>query len=136
MEVKIPETETYYRNDRGETYQVQGAAVNTETGKDMVLYQNKKGQMYVTPVEKFCEEMLPAADQAEEEQTMIMEFLDLTGSEEKVRYLQKKKLDLTDKFLQIAAQSLEFTENQDSLEMRYQDLIHYLKTLSKYEKRR
>lgn len=136
MDYKIPEEGDCYRNKQGENFQVKLVAVDTETGKEAVIYQAEDGKIYVTPAEKFCQKMEKALDVESEEQNMIMEFLDLTGSEEKVRYLQKKKLDLTDKFLQIAAQSLDFTENQDSLEMRYQDLIHYLKTLSRYEKRR
>ena len=71
----------------------------------------------------------------EEEQSLIMRFLDLSSNEEKLRFLQKYKTELTDEFLSAAAQSMDFTENAQTMEMRYQQLVKYIKTLMKYEKR-
>jgi len=43
---------------------------------------------------------------------------------------------LTEKFIGIAAQSLEFVENDGSLDERYRALLQYLRTVERYEKRR
>ena len=69
----------------------------------------------------------------EEEKSLVWEFLDLDTPTQKIDFLQLKKEEMTEEFLGIAAQSLDFVENEGSLEERYAELLHYLKTIEKYE---
>ena len=67
---------------------------------------------------------------------MILQFLDLNENEERAEFLQKHRAVLTDRFLTVAAESMEFTENADTLEERYAALMRFLRTKMKYESRR
>ena len=62
-----------------------------------------------------------------------MEYLDLYTVEEKLSYLLRVKDSVTEEFLQVVAQSLDFTENEGSLMERYDEILRYLQTVAKYE---
>lgn len=64
---------------------------------------------------------------------MIMEYLDLDTIDEKIQYLIKMKDCITDEFIGVVAQSLDYVENENSFSARYEALIRYLRTLAKYE---
>lgn len=154
MEYRIPRPGECYRHFKGNRYQILAIAKHTERKEKLVIYQGLYGDgvVYARPLEIFTGKVdrnkFPDADQEyrfeleedtavtdEGERSLIMEFLDLQTNEEKVIFLQKSKTEITDEFLAAAAMSLDFTESGRNLEMRYQDLMHYLKTLIKYEKR-
>lgn len=86
---------------------------------------------------KVLEESNKSTDELEETpinvSSMIMDFLDLRTTEEKIEFLLKVKNDITENFIEIVAQSLDFVENDGSLEERYEALIRYLKTVARYE---
>ena len=65
--------------------------------------------------------------------SMILEYLDLYTVEEKLSYLLRVKDSVTEEFLQVVAQSLDFTENEGSLMERYDEILRYLQTVAKYE---
>lgn len=69
------------------------------------------------------------------EQNLLLEFLDLPTNEEKIMFLQRIRAELTGSFLSAAAQSMDFYEKEEELELRYLDLLRYLETLARYEKR-
>ncbi len=151
MEYRRPKQGECYRHFKGDRYQVMAIAVHTETGEEMVVYQGLYGgnPVYVRPLEMFVSKVdkvrFPNVTQEYrfeleeetavpgEQDTLIGEFLDKKTYEEKVDFLQLHKQEMSEEFLSIAAQSMEFTEKASTLEMRYQDMLKYLKTLIKYE---
>ena len=74
--------------------------------------------------------------QDEKSKLSIMDFLDLSTATEKIQYLETMKDSMTEEFVGIAAQSLDFVENDGSLDERYRALLQYLRTVERYEKRR
>ena len=70
------------------------------------------------------------------DQTLIMDFLDLNTVDEKIQYLYSVKDKVTDGFITVAAQSLDFVETKEDLADRYHALVKYLKTVAKYERGR
>ena len=154
MEYRIPKAGECYRHFKGNRYQVLTIAKHTETGEDLVIYQGlyEGNPAYARPLPMFMSKIdhakFPDATQEYrfeleedtavtdvEEHSLIMKFLELESNEEKVTFLQRIKTEVTDEFLTAAAQSLDFIESRETLEMRYEDLLFYLKTLMKYEKR-
>lgn len=154
MEYRIPKAGECYRHFKGNRYQVLTIAKHTETGEDLVIYQGlyEGNPVYARPLPMFMSKIdhakFPDATQEyrfelEEdtavtdvgEHSLIMKFLELESNEEKVTFLQRIKTEVTDEFLTATAQSLDFIESRETLEMRYEDLLFYLKTLMKYEKR-
>lgn len=68
-----------------------------------------------------------------EQQKMLMAFLDLRTTNEKIAYLQKVRAEITPEFLEVAALSMDFVENDGNVEERFSSLIHFLQTREKYE---
>ncbi len=164
MELKMPKKGEIYRHFKGNLYKVLTIAMHTETEEMMVVYQEQNGEsVYARPlgmfVSKVNKEKYPEVSQeyrfelvSDESQTevktesetlsdaidnsMIMEFLDISAVSEKIRYLELKKNLIDDNFIGIVAQSLDFAENDGTLEERHRALLQYLKTVEKYEKRR
>lgn len=68
--------------------------------------------------------------------SMVMEFLDLDTVDAKINYLLKVKDKITEEFIGIVAQSLDFVENEGSLYERYDSVLRYLRTVARYESRR
>jgi hypothetical protein len=71
-----------------------------------------------------------------ENSTLIMDFLDKETTNEKMQFLLQNKDYMSDAFLSVAAQSLDFTESKATLEERFDDIMRYLRTVSKYENTR
>lgn len=71
-----------------------------------------------------------------EDSCLIMEFLDLDSTNDKIQFLLQNKDKVTSNFLSIVAQSLDFAENEGDLSERLDDILKYLRTISKYENTR
>ena len=148
MEYKRPKKGEIYRHFKGNIYEILTIAKHTETMEDMVIYQEVDGEApYARPLEMFVskvdKEKYPDILQVyrfelqdEKSKLSIMDFLDLSTATEKIQYLETMKDSMTEEFVGIAAQSLDFVENDGTLDERYRALLQYLRTVERYEKRR
>lgn len=66
---------------------------------------------------------------------LLMEYLDLESSAEKLCFLQKHRNDITGDFLEAVAVSMDFTESASTVELRLAEIMHYLEMRMKYERR-
>ncbi len=149
MARNIPKEGEIYRHFKGNRYQVITIATHTETEEKLVIYQALYGEggIFARPLEMFMEKTdkvkYPEAlqeyrfelEEAEEKKSMLMEYLDLKTNEERLQFLQKRKADVTEAFLEAVAQSMDYTEKETSVELRLVDLMNYLRMLMKYERR-
>lgn len=71
-----------------------------------------------------------------EDGSLVMGFLDLDSLNDKIQFLLQNKDRVTSNFLSIVAQSLDFVENAGDLSERFEDILKYLRTVSKYENTR
>ena len=144
----MPKKGEIYKHFKGNFYEVIAIAKHTETMEDMVIYSEVDVEKtYARPLEMFVskvdKEKYPEVLQTyrfelqdEKSKLSIMDFLDLSTVTEKIQYLETMKDSMTEEFVGIAAQSLDFVENDGSLDDRYRALLQYLRTVEKYEKRR
>ena len=148
MEFRIPKKGEIYKHFKGNLYEVIAIAKHTETKEMMVIYQETEGEaVYARPLEMFVskvdKEKYPEVLQVyrfelqdQKSKLSIMDFLDLSTATEKIQYLETMKDSMTEEFVGIAAQSLDFVENDGTLDERYRALLQYLRTVERYEKRR
>ena len=165
MEYRIPKQGDRYRHFKGNLYEVIIIARDSETLEEKVVYKSVDGEdAYVRPLAMFLSKvdhdkypdvkqefrfelvsseskMIQNAETVKEEtvmenQNMILEFLDLELTQEKLQYLKQNKEHITEQFLSVAAHSLDFVESKEGIEERLEDLLKYLNTVSKYENTR
>lgn len=132
MEYKKVARGNCYQFTNGKQYQVIEMPLDFETGEEMVVYKEieEEEQVYVRTLTSFLSEIKQVFD---DDMNLIEEFLDLDTNEQKLYFLQKYKRNITEKFISIVAQSMDFVEKETSLEMRYQDILHFIKMKMKYE---
>lgn len=149
MPRNIPKEGQIYRHFKGNRYQVITVATHTETEEKLVIYQALYGEggIFARPLDMFMEKTdkvkYPEAlqenrfelEETEEKKSMLMDYLDLETNEERLQFLQKRKADVTEAFLEAVAQSMDYTEKATSVELRLVDLMNYLRMLMKYERR-
>lgn len=158
MEYRIPKKGEIYRHFKGNLYEIVILARDSETLEEKVVYKELDGDaayvrslpMFVSLVDKvkypdvlqeFRFELVkePVSTKTDKydtriaEDSKIMEFLELRTVDDKITYLQNIKENITEEFIGVAAQSLDFTENEGSLSERYEALLHYLRTVRRYE---
>lgn len=160
MNRRKPKAGEIYRHFKGKYYRVLYIALCAETNEEMVVYEALQGgRAYVSSLGAFLRQTdktkNPDTDQeyrfelcerepsekhresrAASEKSMIMEFLELDENEDRVEFLMRHKSQMSDRFLTVAAESLEFAETTDTIEERWAALMRFLKTKMKYESRR
>ena len=166
MEYRIPKKGEIYRHFKGNLYEIIVIARDSESLEEKVVYKAVDcDDAYIRPLPMFLSpvdrnkypnaiqemrfELVSEAKQVASEQVilsepepvlengaMIMEFLDKDTTNEKIQYLIQNKDRMTDGFLAVVAQSLDFTESKETIEERYNDVLRYLRTVSKYENTR
>lgn len=154
MEQHFPRKGDYYRHIEGGRYVILTLARESRTKEEMVVYQNadRKEEVFVCPISVFLEQtdsetfektgyrycFVPetSGEEMEKEHAIILAFLDLSDAEEKIRFMQRHREDMTDKILSVIAESLEFVESQKDREFRYEEILDYLHTIARYEGRR
>lgn len=146
--MKMPKKGEIYKHFKGDLYEVLAIAKHTEIEELMVVYQEVDGEnTYARPLEMFVskvdKEKYPEVLQTyrfelqdEKSKLSIMDFLDLSTATEKIQYLETMKDSITEEFVGIATQSMDFVENDGSLDERYRALLQYLRTVERYEMRR
>lgn len=157
MEYRIPKKGEIYRHFNGNLYEIITIARDSETLEEKVVYKEVNAdntyvssltsfikpvnqQKYPNTTQKFRFELAQEKKKesvSEElkltDHDMIMKFLDLSTAKEKAEYLQKVRNNITEEFLGIVAMSLDFVENEGSLQERYSAILRYLKTVDRYE---
>lgn len=156
---RTPRKDDIYRHFKGKKYRILDLAVCTETGEEMVIFETADGPRHVYA--SFLESFMSALDTAKyphanqryrfelcrEERTvsaavlkrhgnttsLILEFLDLDDNDKRIQFLQKHQAQIDSRFLTAASESLEFTDNSETVEERYAALVRFLKTKAKYE---
>ena len=165
MEYRIPKQGDRYRHFKGNLYEVIIIARDSETLEEKVVYKSVDGEdAYVRPLAMFLSkvdrdkypdvkqefrfelvssEMRPVQkmETVQEEtvmdnQNMILEFLDLEATQDKLQYLKQNREQISEQFLSVAAHSLDFVESKEGVEERLEDLLKYLNTVSRYENTR
>lgn len=159
MSRKMPRKGDIYRHFKGKKYRIIDLAVCTETGEDMVIFESadENRRVYASFLESFLSALdtgkYPHADQKYRFElcgdekgpsgsalkrhgsttSLILEFLDLEDNDQRIRFLQKHRARIDSRFFAAAAESLEFTDDSDTVEERVSALIRFLKTKAKYE---
>lgn len=148
MEYKKPKKGEIYRHFKGNVYEILAIAKHTETMEEMVVYHEVDGDaVYARPLDMFVSKVdkdkYPDISQEyrfelqnHHAKASVMEFLELSMAHEKIKYLENIKDELTEDFITVVAQSLDFTENDGTLQERYWAVVQYLKMIEKYEGRR
>ena len=137
----MPKKGEIYKHFKGNLYEVMAIAKYTETMEDMVVYREVNGEMtYVRPLEMFVSKV----DKEKYPEVLQVYRFELQDEKanlsitttEKIQYLESMRDCMTEEFVGIVAQSMDFVENDGSLDERYRALLQYLRTVEKYEKRR
>lgn len=154
MEYRIPKQGEIYRHFKGNLYEIVIIARDSETLEEKVVYKEVGGAsayirslpMFVSRVdkEKYPEVKQEFRFEIVTEETdenkkiesgeLLLKFLDYESVSEKRKYLQSIEKEVSEELLELIAQALDFAENETALDKRYNALLHYLKTLEKYEK--
>ena len=151
MEYRIPKKGEIYRHFKGNLYEIVLIARDSETLEEKVVYKEVDGDsayvrslpMFVSLVDKekypnvtqeFRFELVQEAVISETaDHDMIMEYLEQETVDSKIDYLIRVKDRITEPFISVVAQSLEFVENEGELSERYEEILRYLRTVARYE---
>jgi len=166
MEYRIPKKGDIYRHFKGNLYEIVIIARDSETLEEKVVYKSVNSEdayvrnlaMFLSKVDKvkypdvkqefrfelvseedtkICEiEVQKETEPVMENQKMILEFLELDTTNDKIQYLVQNKDHISDNFLSVAAHSLDFVESAEDMHERLEDILKYLRTVSRYENTR
>lgn len=135
MPERLPVQGEFYTDRKGNRYQFAGMARQWKTlEKQIMMRETTENEIYTVSVSDFTKEFQRAGEDGAS--GLLMDFLDARSSEEKLSILQKNRAELTEKFLEAAAQSLDFALSGDDPEKKFLDLEKYLRTKIKYERKR
>lgn len=165
MEYRIPKKGDIYRHFKGNLYEVIIIARDSETLEEKVVYKAVNGEdAYVRNLAMFLSKVdrekypdvkqefrfqlvtdekvrMAEAESVKEEpvmedQNLIFDFLDLDKTNDKIQFLMHNKEKVTENVLSVVAQSLDFAESKVTMNERFDDILKYLTTVSKYENTR
>ena len=124
MPGKLPETGFLYTDQQGTLFRFIGTSRHWQTMEELLIFQaEEENVLYAVPVSDFTKEFQKAENEAE-------------SNEEKLSILQKNRPEVTEDFLEAAAQSMDYTLSGDSEEMQFLDFENYIRTKIKYERKR
>ena len=106
---------------------VQEAAASQHLQEAMALQKESQKETLSTEIENATENVQIA------DRDMIMEYLEQDTVDSKIDYLIRVKDRITEPFISVVAQSLEFVENEGELSDRYDAILRYLRTVARYE---
>lgn len=157
----IPNVGEIYQHFKGDFYKVIAIATHSETGEEMVVYQEMYGEHknYVRPLSMFIskvdhdkypeasqeyrfelmkeEELTKTPEEIEKEQSIIepllLDFLDSDTYADKKNILTALHHKITDDMINTLSASLDIVIEDGNLEDRYSELYSCLLTMDKYE---
>ena len=108
-----------------------------ELVQEAVISETVQGKVALQKEPYRAESLEETEDAAEKVQIadrdMIMEYLEQETVDSKIDYLIRVKDRITEPFISVVAQSLEFVENEGELSERYAEILRYLRTVARYE---
>ena len=150
------ETGKIYRHFKGNEYKVIAVATHTETGDDMVIYQDMYGEhkiyarprdMFESPVDKekypdATQEMrfeLLTEDEAQESglNPLVEEFLDSDSASDRIEILRRLADSVTEDDINIMAGVMDIELDRDAdIASKYKTLMSNLSMRDKFEANR
>lgn len=135
MPGKLPETGFLYTDQQGTLFRFIGTSRHWQTMEELLIFQaEEENVFYAVPVPDFTKEFQKAENGHTSD--LLLRFLEAESNEEKLLILQKNRPEVTEDFLEAAAQSMDYTLSGDSEEMQFLDFENYIRTKIKYERKR
>nr|WP_317450020.1 hypothetical protein [uncultured Sellimonas sp.] len=135
MPGKLPETGFLYTDQQGTLFRFIGTSRHWQTMEELLIFQaEEENVLYAVPVSDFTKEFQKAENGHTSD--LLLRFLEAESNEEKLSILQKNRPEVTEDFLEAAAQSMDYTLSGDSEEMQFLDFENYIRTKIKYERKR
>lgn len=144
----VPKPHEVYKHFKGNLYQILTIAEHSETGEQLVVYQDLEGELktWARPLEMFVakvdREKYPDAvqeyrfelQQPEPElDPLVLEFLDADTYEQRLNILAALHHRITDSMITTMAIASDVEVPEGDIETRYESLKTCLRTLQKYE---
>lgn len=135
MPGKLPETGFLYTDQQGTLFRFIGTSRHWQTMEELLIFQaEEENVLYAVPVPDFTKEFQKAENGHTSD--LLLRFLEAESNEEKLLILQKNRPEVTEDFLEAAAQSMDYTLSGDSEEMQFLDFENYIRTKIKFERKR
>ena len=128
MFVSLVDKEKYPNVTQEFRFELVQEAVISETVQGKVALQKEPYRADLLEETEDAAEKVQIADR-----DMIMEYLEQDTVDSKIDYLIRVKDRITEPFISVVAQSLEFVENEGELSERYEEILRYLRTVARYE---
>ena len=144
-EIKIG---AYYRHFKDGLYQVTAIATHSETGEQMVVYQEQYGEekIWVRPYEMFASEVdhkkypdaaqkyrFEEVEEPTEVNPMLLRFLDTEPFRDKLELFQSGAGYEDDNLFESIAASLDIGLAAGSAQDKYRQILNCLKTMEHFE---
>ena len=128
MFVSLVDKEKYPNATQEFRFELVQEAATSQLIQEAVAIQKEPQKQTLLVDKEGAAERVQIADRS-----MIMEYLELDTVNHKLDYLVRMKDRITEPFISVVAQSLDFVENQGELSERYEAILRCLRTVAKYE---